>query len=61
MKGLTNPYLRALLGSVILYSARAQIVAVASNSKGFGVFIFGLNKTNPNKFGLVLFGADEGT
>ena len=36
--GLTNPYLRALFSAIILCSARAQMIAVASNSKGFGVF-----------------------
>ncbi len=36
---LTNPYLRALLGDIILFPARAQMIAVAGDSKGFSVFM----------------------
>ena len=61
MKGLTNPYLRALFGSLIQYGSRAQMIAVAYDSKGFCVFI---NRAKPKRQPLRLplwFGADEGT
>ena len=59
--GLANPYLRALLGAIILCSACAQMIAVAGNSKGFGIFMLKRNKGDPNKFGSPLFGARNGT
>jgi hypothetical protein len=43
MKGLTNPYLRVLFGTLIQYGSRAQMIAVAYDSKGFGVFNISTN------------------
>jgi hypothetical protein len=38
MKGLANPYLRALSGGKMQYGGSAQMIAVACDSKGVGVF-----------------------
>ena len=50
LKGLTNPYLRALCSALILFSARAQMIAVASDSKGFGVFIIHTNTKRDDRW-----------